>query len=470
MLKTEIIAAVATPPGVGGIAIIRASGQGVRQLAARIFRPASGKNLMESKGYTVRYGEILDAKTLEVADDGMLTLFIAPRSYTGEDVIEISCHGGRATTARVLEIVLHAGARLAEPGEFTLRAFMNGQIDLAQAEAVSDVIRAKTDSAQKLARRQLEGSLSQAVQRMRAELIGIIASIEVTIDFSEEVGDLEYGPLLERLSRVRAETEKLLGTADQGRILREGLRVALVGKPNVGKSSLFNALLGSNRSIVTSAPGTTRDLLEEIANIQGVPLILVDLAGIREADDLAEKLGVERAVEAAERSDLILFLLDANQGVMSEDEEVIRLLLKLNEARAVVVVNKIDSASDERISKTIREIRERMDAEYLCAVSAQTEAGMEDLKRAMLEVAGGTGFDAEVSADSVIIANVRHKQALMQAQNSLLEAEKTAQSRLPGDFIVIDVRGALDSLGNVTGENVSDEIIHRIFHDFCVGK
>lgn len=470
MLKTEIIAAVATPPGGGGIAIIRASGQGVRRLAARIFRPASGKDLMDSRGYTVHYGEILDAETSEVADDGLLTLFIAPRSYTGEDVIEISCHGGRATTARVLEIVLNAGARLAEPGEFTLRAFMNGRIDLAQAEAVSDVIRAKTDSAQKLARRQLEGSLSQAVQRMRAELIGIIASIEVTIDFSEEVGELEYDPLLERISSVRAETEKLLRTAEHGRILREGLRVALVGKPNVGKSSLFNTLLGSNRSIVTHAPGTTRDLLEETANIEGVPLVLVDLAGIRETEDLAEKLGVERAVEATVSSDLILFLLDANQGVMSEDEEVIRLLLKLNVSKTIIVVNKIDAASDKRISDTIQEIRGRMNADYICGVSAHTGGGFGDLKRAMLEVVGGSGFDGEVSADSVVIANVRHKQALMQAQNSLMEAEKTAKLRLPGDFIVIDVRGALDSLGSVTGESVSDEIIHRIFHDFCVGK
>ncbi len=470
MLKSEIIAAVATPPGEGGIAVIRASGQGVRRIAARIFRPASGRDMMRGSGYSVHYGEILDEKTSEVADDGLLTLFVAPRSYTGEDAMEISCHGGRATTARVLEIVLNAGARLAEPGEFTLRAFMNGRIDLAQAEAVADLIRAKTESAQKLARRQLEGSLSVAVQKLRGELIGILAAIEVTIDFSEEVGDLDYALLLVRISNVREETERLLGTADQGRILREGLRVALVGKPNVGKSSLFNALLGSNRSIVTHAPGTTRDLLEETANIEGVPLILIDLAGIREADDLAERLGVERAVAAAERSDLILFLTDAQQGVAPEDEEVIRLLSRLSETRTIAVVNKIDSASDDRVSEIIGEVRKRFEARKFCAVSAKTGVGLHELKRAMLEVAAGERFGAEGASDSVVVANVRHKQALTEANNSLLEAEKTAQMELPGDFIVIDVRGALDALGSVTGENVSDEIIHRIFHDFCVGK
>ena len=470
MLKQQIIAAIATPPGEGGIAIIRASGEGASGLAAKVFRPISGKDVRQFSGYSVHFGQIVENETGETIDEGLLTLFRAPHSYTGEDAFELSCHGGRATTSLVLQTILEAGARLAEPGEFTQRAFMNGRIDLAQAEAVADVIRASADSAQRIARRQLEGDLSKAVRGLRDELIGVLAAIEVTIDFSEEVGELEHEPILQRLTGVLVEVERLLSTAEQGRILREGVRVALIGRPNVGKSSLFNALLGSERSIVTHLPGTTRDLLEETANIEGVPLLLVDLAGIRETDNLVERIGVERAEQAARECDLLLLLIDGSEGVTKEDREVLVLVQSIEGSPTLVVVNKSDVAMPEKPDLTILELKRLLPDSRCLSVSALTGAGIPELKRLILEVVGGAGFNAEAASRSVTVSNARHREALLVAQSCLLEATKTTELKLPGDFIAIDARGALDALGLITGETVTDDIVHRIFRDFCVGK
>ncbi len=480
LFRNDTIAAIATPPGEGGIALVRVSGPDARALAARLFRSPSGANPAAFPGYSVHYGLFVDPATSEVADDGLLTTFRAPRSYTGEDTVELACHGGRVTTARVLRLTLDAGARLAEPGEFTLRAFLNGRLDLAQAEAVADMVRARTEAARRVARQQLAGALSRAVAALKDELVGILAAIEVTIDFSDEVGELEYPPLEARLQAVRAGLERLLATAEQGRILREGLRVAIVGRPNVGKSSLLNALLRADRAIVTPIAGTTRDLLEESANVQGVPLVLVDTAGLRDTADVVERIGVERAEEAAAAADVVLLVLDASVGVTPEDVAIGHRLTALETHRARIVVNKVDLVSAAQAHAVVAAARQVLPASVgeALLLSAQTGVGLEGLEAALVEGIAAPATksrqnpypEAAEESETVIVAAARHRQALEAAVAAVREAERTTQACLPGDFIALDVRGALDALGQITGETVTEEIIHRIFHDFCVGK
>ncbi|MCW3055042.1 MAG: tRNA modification GTPase TrmE [Chthonomonadales bacterium] len=466
----DTIAAVATPPGEGGIAVIRVSGPLALSIADRVFgRDFRGDLAGKLRGYTVRYGQFVDMMTGDVADDGLLTVFRAPHSYTGEDCAELSCHGGRATTERVLRLTLDAGARLAGPGEFTQRAFLNGKLDLAQAEAVADVIRARTETARRQARRQLEGALSSVIGQMRDELIGILAAIEVTIDFSEEVGELEYGPLEERIAAVHLQVRKLLATVSQGRVLREGLAVALVGRPNVGKSSLLNALLRADRAIVTPIAGTTRDTLEETATLGGLAVVLTDTAGIRDTGDVVERLGVQRAQNAAARADVALVVLDAVDGITEADEAVVAPLMVLEAAPLLVALNKCDLLADEKVAALRARVLTTfaLDARQVVPVSAQTGEGLEALEAALVRPYLASESDA---AESVIVTAARHAGALEAANLALDHALETTRACLPGDFIAIDVRGALDALGEITGETVTDEIVHRIFQDFCVGK
>ncbi len=464
----ETIAAVATPPGTGGIAIIRISGRDALAIAAQIFRPLRSGRAQDYAGYSAHYGQFFDPETGQIADDGLLTVFRRPHSYTGEDAAELSCHGGRVTTAAVLRLALRAGARMASPGEFTLRAFLNGRIDLAQAEAVADIIRAGTDAAQRMARRQLDGDLSQAVAALREECVGILAAIEVSIDFSEETGELDYDLLTPRIAAARRVVENLLATAERGRILREGLRVAIVGRPNVGKSSLLNALLRADRAIVTPIAGTTRDALEESANLAGLAVALTDTAGIRDTDDAVEQIGVTRAKAAAAQADVILFTLDAAAGIVEADREILRALrASENAARIVFAANKCDAAGASQIAEALADgAALTQPADSFIPVSARTGAGLTELEAALTQAAG----KIDAASDAVIVSNERHREALQQAFASLTEAERTANLRLPGDFIAIDVRGALDAIGQITGETVTEDIIHRIFHDFCVGK
>lgn len=467
--QDETISATATPSGEGGIAVIRVSGAKARAIAETLFRPLRGDKPDAYRGYTVRYGSFLDPVTRETIDDGLLTLFRAPRSYTGEDCIELSCHGGRAATARLLQATLHAGARLAEPGEFTLRAFLNGRIDLAQAEAVADLIRARTESARRLARVQLEGSLSQEIAAVKDDLTGILAAIEVTIDFSDEAGELEYAPLQQRICVAKGRISRLLATGERGRILREGLRVAIVGRPNVGKSSLLNALLRADRAIVAPIAGTTRDVVEESANISGVAIVLADTAGIRDTEDVVERIGVERARAVAETADVILLVIDIKEGFTENDSELLTRLKESEAGRVVCVLNKSDNLSPAEAEERLRAVHTALGEQVSAcvALSAKSGEGIDALENALLNLLGDADGQGR---ETVMVANERHCEALRQAQASLVEAENSANLQLPGDFVSIDVRGALDALGLITGETVMEDVIHRIFHDFCVGK
>lgn len=464
LFPQDTIAAIATPPGEGGIAIIRVSGPHALRVAERIFHPGRGR-VRDFAGYTLHYGTLVDPHDTSTLDDGLLAIFRAPRSYTGEDMAELSCHAGQAVTSRVLQATLEAGARLARPGEFTLRAFLNGRMDLAQAEAVCDLIRARTEASRRLARQQLEGRLSQALQHLKEELTGILAAIEVTIDFSDEVGELDYNTLNARIQRTLQHIEHLLATADRGRILREGLRVTLAGRPNVGKSSLLNALLRTERAIVTDVPGTTRDLIEEPAQLDGIPIVLTDTAGLRETSDLVERIGVQRTRETITRSDLLLFIYDATAGWTPEDHAILNDLLAGPEPPQLLLVrNKCDLLPRNPPHAPPEPPGLPVPPRNHVSVSARTGEGLPELEQALCQHARGN------STESVVIASTRHRQALQQAHHSLTHALRTTQQQLPGDFIAIDVRGALDAIGQITGETVTEEIIRRIFQDFCVGK
>ncbi len=465
--KEDTIVAIATPHGEGGLAVLRVSGPLAFTVANLCFRPIKKQATATEhfRGYSVHYGHFVDPDTHTSLDDGLLTVFRTPHSYTGEDTLEISCHGGRANTLRLLEAVLRAGARMAEPGEFTQRAFLNGKLDLAQAEAVADIIRAQTEASCRMAQSQLAGALSQEVNRLKEELIGILAAIEVTIDFSDEVGELEYAPLLIRIQKVQARLHELHTTSGKGRILREGLRLAIVGRPNVGKSSLLNALLRSDRAIVTPIPGTTRDMLEETTHIGGVPVVLMDTAGIRATEDMIEQRGVERTKRAAETADMVLIVFDMTTFEPDNFASLLNEIPPVKTLQTLVIGNKIDIANRAQSEALRSSLPENVPSPVF--VSAQTGEGLEALEAVILERAFGT---PTLAFDSVVVSHARHKEALELAMESLKEAERTTLLALPGDFIAIDVRGALDALGLITGETVTEAIVERIFHDFCVGK
>lgn len=468
LFPSDTIAAIATPPGEGAIAIIRLSGPDTFVYADQVFRSKNGKLCQKLPGYSVTYGKFVSS-TGEEIDDGLITLFRSPHSYTGEDAAEISCHGGTAVVARLFQAALYAGARPAEPGEFTLRAFLNGKMDLARAEAVADLIRARSDSAARAARRQLEGSLSIAIHALREEIISIIASIEVTIDFSEEVGELDYSPLLTRIQSVLDRTEKLLKSAKHGRQIREGIKVTLIGRPNSGKSSLMNRLLETERAIVTPHPGTTRDLLEESLAIRGINFVLTDTAGIRNSEDTVENIGIERARQSAALSDMILFIVDAEAGI-GEEERSIAALLTQSDAQVMCVINKCDLVSDELSDLHKNNLQILLPKIEEClVVSAVTDYNITLLKDAITRFPGLQTIDSS-DFESGLITSERHKKALQNVESSLQQAVMSSIQQMPGDFISIDLRAALDSLGLITGETVTDEIIHKIFHDFCVGK
>lgn len=460
MLIQDTIAAISTAVGEGGIAIIRVSGPDAIDGIARIFR--SRIDLREASTHTLHYGHIVDPKTNEQVEEVIVTLMRGPRSFTAEDVVEINAHGGVVAVKKVLDVVLmQEGMRLAEPGEFTKRAFLNGRIDLMQAEAVIDLIRSKSDRAFSIARKQAEGILSRRIKALRQTVIELLAHIEVNIDYPEhDVEDLTSAYIREQSGKALVEIAKLLKTANEGKILREGIMTAIVGRPNVGKSSLLNVLAQENKAIVTDVPGTTRDVIEEYVTLNNIPLKLLDTAGIRDTDDVVERIGVERSHHALEEADLILFVLNYNEPLHNDDRE---LLKKMSNRQVIVIINKTDLPQ----ALEMEEIEQLFDAESIVRMSVLEEEGLDELEKAISQLF----FEGQLdSGDLTYVSNVRHISLLKRAQQSLVDAIEASDAGIPIDLIQIDVRSAWESLGEILGDAVGDSLIDQIFSQFCLGK
>jgi tRNA modification GTPase len=462
----DTICAIATPMGEGGIGIVRVSGSKAIDTASALTQLRSGKALCDAPSRTLHHADLLEARADRVdqssspgpLDEALVVVMRAPHSYTGEDVVEFHCHGGTLVLQTLCEALLRHGARMAEPGEFTKRAFLNGRLDLTQAEAVLDTIRAKTSGSLRIAQSQLRGRLSKEIDAMRDSLIGLLAHVEAAIDFTEE--DLVFVPteeLLVGLQTAATTITRLLQTCDEGRILREGVTVAIVGRPNVGKSSLLNALLSTDRAIVTPIPGTTRDVLEEVLNIRGVPMRLLDTAGVRETTDLVEQEGVRRTRTAMEDAELLLVLLDGSCPLTEDDR---RLLAEQHEKTRIVVVNKSDLPvvlAEADLAKP----------DPLVWISAKTGAGLDALRDGMRNAVLRSDFEP---GEAAIVTRLRHRTALLKAHESLLSTTASVEARLSGEFIAMDLRAAIEALGEITGVVTTDDILDRIFRDFCIGK
>lgn len=455
----DTIAAISTPPGEGAISIVRMSGEEAVSIAQKVF---SGKDLTQAKSHTINYGHIVDPKTHEEIDEVMVSLMLAPKTFTREDVVEINCHGGIVATNRILQLLLLNGARLAEPGEFTKRAFLHGRIDLTQAESVMDLIRAKTDRSMKIALNQLDGNLSHLIDSLRKDILDVLAQVEVNIDYPEydDVEEMTTKLLKEKAIEIKQRIEQLLKTASQGKIMREGLATALVGRPNVGKSSLLNHLLHEDKAIVTDVAGTTRDVIEEYVNVSGVPLKLIDTAGIRETDDKVEKIGVERSKKAIEQSDLVLLVLNAAESLTKEDLELIRLT---NDKKRIIILNKTDL--EEKLDR--KELAKISENAPVYATSILKNEGVEALEEAISKLF----FNGiENSQSTVMVTNARHIALLKKAQNSLDSVLEGISSGMPVDLVQIDMTEAWNLLGEITGESYEDELLDQLFSQFCLGK
>jgi tRNA modification GTPase len=455
------IAAIATPIGAGGLGVIRVSGPQAVTIVRAVFRDRHGRPVDRLPSHRVRFGSLIDPRTGAKLDEVLVTYMRAPHSYTREDVVEISGHGGMGVMARILEALIAGGARLAEPGEFTKRAFLNGRLDLSQAEAVIDLIHAHTEESHRQALAQLEGGLSQAIRAMHEEVLEVLAYVEGAMEFPEE--DLELLPwetLRTKAHAVETRMAALLDTFQTGRVLREGVQVAIVGRPNVGKSSLFNALLAANRAIVTPIPGTTRDVLEEVANLRGYPFRLVDTAGIRSSADPVEQEGIERAWASLKSADLVLLVLDGSEPLRAEDEEA---MAAVQGKRVQVVLNKADLlpllAADE--------LQARFPEWPLLAVSCKEGHGLERLTAAM--VAAVLHGD-QPTREGPTLTRLRHWEALQRARQSLLQARHAMEQRLSGEFIALDLRETLEWLGEIVGSNYTEDLLDKIFSEFCIGK
>ena len=459
MKEFDTICGIATPVGEGGISIIRVSGNKSLELISRIFKGINSSKITDMKTYTMKYGHIFNRETGDKIDEVIISYMKGPRSYTAEDVVEINCHGGTVTTNNVLEEVIKAGGRLAEPGEFTKRAFLNGRIDLTQAEAVMDIIRAKTDLAAKSAIIQSSGFLSKEIKKLKEYLLEVLSLIEYTVDFTED--DEESDPSVPikiegQLEDAIKKMNSLLKSSNEGKIIREGLNMAIVGKPNVGKSSLLNALLKEKRAIVTDVPGTTRDIIEEYISLDGIPIKIIDTAGIREANDIVEKIGIDKSKEKIEQADLVVLVLDVSRELDNEDKKIIEYI---NGKNYIVLLNKTDLAvklNNDEINNLNNKIK----------ISALTGFGVDDLKDKIKEMF----FDGKIENQSLIISNNRHKQALIRAVENCNEALERVKLNEYLDLISIYVTAALKSLGEITGSEIEVDLINKIFSEFCVGK
>jgi tRNA modification GTPase len=462
-LLNDTIAAISTPPGEGGIGIVRLSGKNAIAIADRLFSSPKGKKLIDAKSHTIIYGFIVDPKTDEKIDEALVSIMRAPMTYTKENVIEINCHGGMLPIRKTLELILKDGARLAEPGEFTKRAFLNGRLDLSQAEAVIDIIRAKTEQAEKIALQQLEGRLSVKITEFIDRIINICAHIEACIDFPEdEIDTMTKDEMVRLMQTLKEELMALAQSYDYGRLFREGISAAIVGKPNVGKSSLLNALLRKDRAIVTEMPGTTRDVIEDCLNINGLPLIIMDTAGIRETHDLAEMEGVKRSLKAIDSADIVLAVMDASRPFDEADKEVID---RVKDKKTVVVINKSDLLAGTEMRST--EVLQYSNTPIV-KVSALKGGGLDDLKNAIYSLCISPVH--RCSQEGVLITNLRHRRCIKNAVISLGAAIEDFEHDKPLEIIAISLRESLDSISEITGAVSTEDILNKIFSEFCIGK
>jgi len=450
-------AAISTGPGEGAIGIVRISGEDAIRIADEVYR-LKDKRLKEQPSHTIHYGHIVDPKNDEVIDEVMVTVLRAPKTFTREDVVEINCHGGIVAINRILQLVLRMGARLAEPGEFTKRAFLNGRIDLSQAEAVMDLIRAKTDKSMQMAMRQLDGELSKLIQNLRQEILNTLAQVEVNIDYPEydDVEEMTLQLLREKTQQVSQGIRALLNTASQGKILRDGLKTAIVGRPNVGKSSLLNVLLREEKAIVTDIEGTTRDVIEEYVNINGVPLKLVDTAGIRETEDIVEQIGVERSKKALKEADLVLLVLNASEPLTDQDRQLLEIS---QDSNRIILLNKVDLPEKIEIDQLPE------DHIKISVLKNQNIDQIEDrINTLFFENAG------LVEQDATYLSNARHISLIEKAVESLQAVNEGLALGMPVDLLQVDLTRTWEILGEITGDAAPDELITQLFSQFCLGK
>ena len=451
------IAAISTAPGIGGIGIIRMSGENCFEVLEKIFKQKNPQNIEDIKGYTIKYGNIVDKD--EIVDEVLVSFFKAPKSYTAENMCEINSHGGIVIVNKILDLCIKNGAEVAEPGEFTKRAFLNGRIDLSQAEAVIDVINAKTDKEAKISMEQLEGSLSSKIEEIRKIIISVMADIEATIDYPEyDLEEVTNTKILNVLNEVDKLLESLEKSFYNGKILREGISTAIIGRPNAGKSSLLNVILNEERAIVTDIEGTTRDTIEEYISIDGVPLKIINTAGIRTASDEVEKIGVSKAIEIAKKSDIIVAIFDSNRELNEEDDKILELLKDKN---AIIILNKsdlekkINTSKIDKLNKPIVEI------------STKTRAGIEEFYE---EISKMFKLKEIANDGETIVTNVRHKNIIINSRKNLQKARETILSNMPIDIISTYLKEIIEELGKITGETVTEDVINEIFSKFCLGK
>ncbi|MBS5855016.1 MAG: tRNA uridine-5-carboxymethylaminomethyl(34) synthesis GTPase MnmE [Clostridium sp.] len=458
-MTMSTIAAISTAPGVGGIGIIRLSGEETFNIIEKIFVPKNKSK--EIKGYTFKYGNIINPKTNEILDEVLVSYFIKPRSYTMENMCEINSHGGNIVMQNILEVCLENGAELAEPGEFTKRAFLNGRIDLSQAESIIDIINSKTKKESKASLKQLEGFLSKKIKSIRKKIMDVMVDIEANIDYPEyDIEEVTEKKVENMLKSIEKELMSLKNTFDNGKIIKDGINVAIVGKPNAGKSSLLNALLKEERAIVSKYKGTTRDSIEELMNIDGIPIKIIDTAGIREASDEVEKIGIERAKEIADNADLLIAIFDISANIDEEDIEIIDLI---KDKKAIIVLNKIDLIQDNiNVDSRISNLNKK-----IIKISALNKDGVEKISETIVEMFKINEINLD---DGIIVTNTRHKNLINKAINSTENAQISLENKMPMDIVAIEIKNVLEDLGEITGEDVSENIINEIFAKFCLGK
>ncbi len=458
----ETIAAISTAPGTAGIGIIRMSGKDVFSILEKIFKPIKEEPIDKIKGYTIKYGKIFNPETNEIVDEVLVSYFKEPKSYTQENMCEINSHGGTIVVRKILELCLKNGAQIAEPGEFTKRAFLNGRIDLAKAEAVINLINAKSEKETKASINQLEGNLSLEIKRIKKMILSLLADIEASIDYPEydEAEDVSNNKALTKLDEIQKELEKLNKSFETGKIIKDGIKVAIIGKPNSGKSSLLNAILKEDRAIVTDIEGTTRDTIEEFVTIDGIPFKFVDTAGIRKADNKVEEIGIEKSKKVAKESDLIIAMFDNSKKLTKEDEEILDFI---KDKTAIIILNKID------LKEKVLEKEEKI-----------TNRGKDVIKISLLSNCDLSGFYKELNMlfelnkinpdNEIIITEMRHKKLIEDAISHTENAKKTILDNIPIDIISINIKEIIEDLSKITGENVTEDVINEIFSKFCLGK